>query len=354
MDFTGNRYFSIKIALLTNLFLFSSLFAGFNQDFLESSHLLTQTIDSFSEQNYPYQSHLSLFQKFKSDIEERHLDLELSQLTWNSKENFFMEDYVIKKRPRQNITEAFFWELSVILSLSQYVTPSYPIEVGDHLLILQPLETIEVGGYTENLPLKKTNQVSLRDYFYAHILAFLLGSQDLSGMNIGLTKDHSIRLFDNECVFNFEITPHKTSRSYFAPFVSLAFDWPQYRKPLKKKLARELKKFLLSLNEKKEALETYAKIRGLPDEALMGIYDRLAILNDYDFQKGSSFEDFIYYLHPRLTDGLDDLSDIVSEILSRKVDHGIALFFTTKMIHFCDLTPPQWESLESWISLYIQ
>ncbi len=354
MDITRYRYQSIKLALLLYLFLFSTLFAHYNQDFLENSHLLTSTLDSFHEENYPYKSYLNDFQKFKDDIKVRYLDHELSLLSWNTKENFFKEDYVVKKRPRQNINESFFWEISIILSLSQYVTPSYPVEIGDHLFILQPIEEIEVASYTENLPSKRTKQVSHRDYFYAHILAFLLGAQDLSGMNIGLTEDHSIRFFDNEDIFNFDLTPHKTSRSYFAPFVSLAFDWPQYRMPLKRRLAKELKKFLLNLNEKKEALECYATIRGLPEETLKGIYERIAILNGYEFEKGSSFADFIHYLHPKLSDGLDDLSDIVSEILQRKVDHGVALFFTTKMIHFVDLTSPEWESLNSWISLYIQ
>ncbi|MFZ0565785.1 MAG: hypothetical protein WAM28_06340, partial [Chlamydiales bacterium] len=62
---------------------------------------------------------------------------------------------------------------------------------------------------------------------------------------------------------------------------------------------------------------------------------------------------FIQSLYPQLFKGLDELNDIVSEILHRKVDHGIALFFATKIIRYWHLTEHQENILNSWIERYV-
>lgn len=353
MDLTRNRLRDIALIFLIKALFITALWGDWNEDYLSNSFLLIQSLDCFGESD-EYKNYLVKSQNFKQDIESSALNQELSQLRPKDKKNFFEKKYVIKKRPNQNINESFFWEISIILSLNDYVTRSFPLEIGNNLVIVQPFEKLEIGSWIVNPPLLRTNKVTIRDFFYAHILAFLLGSQDLSGMNIGLTTDNNIRFFDNEDVFCFGLMPYKTSVSFFVPFISVAFDWLQYREPLSEILAYELKEFISLLKERKNKLSIYANIRGVPENIITEICNRIDLLHGCEFHNGMSFENFIQFLYPRLSEGLDELNEIVSEILHRKIDHGIALFFATRMIRYFSLTEYQKKNLDSWIEHYVQ
>lgn len=317
----------------------SYVFKDWNDTFLESSNILVEKLDSFKHSNF--QDKIKLLQEIKFDIEKNHFDQDISKLSLETKENFFKDEYVIKKRPGDHIFESHCWEIAILFS-SDYVTPSYPLKIGNNTVIVQPMEQVKVADRTmKNLP-KESSTVSLKNYFLSHIFSFLVGAQDLSGKNIGITPEGNIRFFDNEDVFNFGAL-QKSELSFFAPFLSTAFDWNQYRQPIDADLAKDITNYINELNHKKMDLEKYAKIRNLPNEITFGILSKMDTLNGFKFEKGTTFRDFFIYLYPKLSN-LDGLKKQVKDILvshdyideSVVVDDGVALFYTTKAIRYLE------------------
>lgn len=231
--------------------------------------------------------------------------------------------------------------------------PSYPLEIANKLVVVQPFETFYRGGSLRNLGDPITSTVSLEDYFRAHFLIYLLGSVDLSDTNIGVSSIGKFRLFDNEDAFCGLTTPKRTIKSFFVPFVSVAFDWPHYREKTEETFAEKMRRLIRSFHEKKQEILTYAKIRNLPDSVIFPILERIDTLSRFDFQEGVSFMHFYSYLYPEMAEGLDALNTIVSRILRRNVDHGISLFFISRLISFWTLAEEDKNELSSWIEQYI-
>lgn len=354
MGVTRSRLLYFKLSAFLFCFFSTPLWCDWTEDFMQEGLYLMQTLPSLDSQSDKYLAELDRFALFRSNIESSGFPEEFSSLSRTDKVHYFGNGYVLKKRPNQNIAEAFFWELSMLLGLDEYVTPSFPLLLGDHLAIVQPFEEFEFGSWVVNLPRQKTDLVSLREYTYAHLLAFLLGAQDLSGMNIGVNSQNQIRLFDNEDVFYVEPVPRKTSRSFLVSFVSVAFDWSQYRQPLEADLARELTEFCHHLRSKRAELQMYATIRGLSQETIEGIFSRMELLEAFEFQESSTFLDLLEFIYPQLSGSLDELSAIVGDILHRRVDHGIALFFATRMVKRERLTDQQMQRLDRWILQYVE
>jgi hypothetical protein len=123
--------------------------------------------------------------------------------------------------------------------------------------------------------------------------------------------------------------------------------------PLNNLQVRIVRKLVAELNEKKNDLRVYAAIRNLPEQVVEGICDRIDLLKGFEFKTGERFVDFVYFLYPTLSGGLDELNTIVGNILHRPVDHGISLFFATRTIRYWSLDKRQKKALYSWIDRYV-
>jgi len=263
------------------------------------------------------------------------------------------ETYLCNKAPGSNINELYFWELSIVLSLNNYVVPSIPFEISTKKIIIQKLENLTQGSYLTTPSSSVTKKVSLEDYYRAHLLAFVLGATDLSGGNIGITPTGMIRFYDNENTFTENHPIRKTALSFNVPFVSLAFDWPQYRKAIDSELSFKLKSFVSFLKDKKDEIMAYSKIRNIPENVIMDLFDRIDLLNRFNFSEETAFVDLMRFIYPQLFSGLPELNIIVSKILNRTVDHGISLFFVTRMLKPERLSDEDRAALDSWIERYI-
>lgn len=309
--------------LVLLLFWVFPLYADWNEDFDAQSHQLVECVPDLQNPHYfhEYDSFIEIRKillhnkSLKKTIKEERNDHKL--VIYQNKDNL-----IIKKRRNNCINELFVWELSYLLNASEFVVPSFPVQMEGKTVIVQKRELIVTGKEESNCPPEKiVEAVSLRTYWKAHFLAYLLGFRDLAGRNIGINPEGLIRFFDNEASLRYnnglEIT---------IPFVSQSFDWPQYRIPLDIQTVDYLKHFVKSLSHFESKLQQYLSIRQIPfsqeDFAV-----RLEKVRRFPLKKGACFRDFYGQIFPELDPGLDDLNRIVERIVGRKVDHGSALFF---------------------------
>ena len=338
--------------LLCSYWLFA---ADWNQTFDEESLLLLQELPLL--QQTPYAEKLAHFLKKREKLlKNESLKNTLLKRSLQSKFYLFLreQNLILKKRRNNHIHDCFAWELSYLLNAPDYVTPSFPVEIGGKRVIIQPLETFEVGkGKEETHTEKAIQSISLETYWKAHFVAYLLGLADLAGRNIGITPKGQIRFFDTEIALSYFNTPTKTPFSFTTGYILQSFDWPQYRKPLDKKTAEHLKKFILSLAHFEEHVQVYKERRHItiPEEALLF---RLSKVRSFPLEEGRAFRDFFGYTCPRMSEGLDRLNRIVGAILNRKVDHGSTLFFTCRWMKTKKLTAQQNQEIQEWIIHYIR
>ena len=325
MGFTRNR---LHVGLTAFFLALSQIYGGWNEAFLEKTYECAAVL----ELGDAYLAEIENFKKLRVEIEDNALPL--AELGEGDKKVILKAHYVCKKRPRDNLNEPYFWELAHVLSLTECVTPSFPFKIGNTKVIVQPFERFSLGSWIVAHPRSITERVSLRTYFRAHLLAFILGADDLSGMNIGVTKRGAIRFFDNEDVF-----------CDTSIFMSVAFDWAHYRKKIGLKLAQELNALIAELVTKKSSLDAYATLREVSVE---GVVARVEQVAPFHFDAHTTFLTFYSFLYPTLSEGLDELGEIVGKILHRKVDHGIALFFAFHMVRLWSLSDEDQAALDGW------
>jgi len=346
----------LLFGIVVTLSLSTKVECGWNENYINDSLLLTQVIPYYQCDKSNYFSNIQEFLGLTYKIEQnRGLVNKIIELNHNSKINFPdpSSGLIIKKRLYNNIDEAYAWELSYLLEGNNFITPSFPLQIGNNTTIIQKWEYFKKGAWlTLHPPQHVIKKVSLENYWKAHFLAFILGHNDLSGANIGITPRGTIRFFDNEGIFQRELIPKKTQDAFFVSFVSVSFDWPQYRMPIDKHTAQRLREFIIQINKNKPQILLYSEIRGIP-KAGNFILENIEILNQFDISEGKSFLSFIGFLYPTLIDGLDKLNKIVAKVLHPNIDHGVALFFATRMVKYYNLSIQIRNELNAWIDQYV-
>src|SRR5262249_239722 len=121
--------------------------SDWNSDFREGSINLYLNFDSFKEPSVEYLQNLYSFLIFHECIKfNRNLIKRLQNATLEDKFICLEGNYFIKKRHNNNLNDVFFWEISIILSLHDYVIPTYAIQNSNLLFIIQPKEDLYVGN----------------------------------------------------------------------------------------------------------------------------------------------------------------------------------------------------------------
>lgn len=260
---------------------------------------------------------------------------------------------IVKKRRNNHIHDLYIWELSFLVGGSEFITPSFPMELAGKRVIVQKLEPFEHGQRLEVLSEKVTKKVPLLDYWKAHLQVYLLGLSDLANGNIGVSPTGKIRFFDNESSLIYYNKPMRTDAAFTTGFICQSFDWSQYRMPLDKEMARELQAFVQNFSHLEDHLKIYKAHRSLALEGEGFLY-RLERVRSFPFREGATFRDFLGWAFPKMSPGLDALNQMVGQILGKKVDHGSALFFMGRWISFCTLSPQTTLALQQWIDTYIE
>lgn len=334
-------------------FITDPLQAGWNEGFDKQSEILVEEIEEFQGQ---YQEIYKSFVKMRKGLCKDFLLNKQISMTAQDQRMILLrprEGIVIKKRANDNISEFFTWELSHFLGGSDFIVSSFPIEMEGRKIVVQKMEpfTFKKDKVMESLP-KEAKKVGVEEYWRAHLQAYVLGLADLVGQNIGLNPLNHIRFFDMEASLHYQNEPCRTDKSFRTGFVSQSLEWPQYNQALDLKTALKLKEFINSLSSAETKLEKYLLCRNVPLN-VEGLLFRLEKVRTFPLEEGSTFRDFYGFLFPKLSPGLDELADIASKILGRKVDHGSALILISRWINQYDVSSSEKRAIENWIARYI-
>ncbi|MBM3197756.1 MAG: hypothetical protein FJZ58_00685 [Chlamydiae bacterium] len=344
----------MKVFYLFFCFCFP-LHADWNTSFDRQTHALVEK--NFVLQSPEYQKSYAEFQRIRDRLCQ---DVSLRTLLQGLNEGQKIvlphprEGFLIKKRQYDRIHEFYAWEISFFLDEHPSVVWAFPLYLEGKKVIVQKMEPFFLGrGRREMPPSSEIKKVSVEEYWKAHLKAYILGLGDLLGRNIGIHPDGRIRFFDAEYCFSYKNRPYRDGNGVMLGFRAESMDWPQYRMPLDRQTAKNLQDFIQSLSYIEEKLLFYEEARGISLFS-EGTHERLALLRSFLLQEGKIFRDFIGHIYPTLDPGLDQLSQIVSSIYKRKVDHGAALIFVSQHIHKYNLSQEQQRDLQAWIECYLE
>lgn len=347
--------YTISTFLLLFFFFGSSLFSGWNETFDEESKEALHALARLQTDSYRKQ--YTFFTKSREKLlQDSNLKKKIAKSLPSEKFHFLKkkEGLILKKRRNNHIHDFFAWEISYLLKSSQYISPSFPIDIEGKRIIVQQWESLHAGSEeSDEHSQQDIQKVSLETYWRAHLLAYLLGLADMAGRNIGISPEGMIRFFDTEislCYFN---TPTKTESSFTLGYVLQSFDWPQYRTPLDRKTAEKLKTFISSLTNVEKDIHLYLTHRQVffPEEAFAYRLDKV---RNFLFKEGVTFRDFFGSVFPRMSEGLDSLNRFTRKITGKRVDHGSALFFVCRWIKNYTLSAQEKETLRKWVERYVQ
>lgn len=263
---------------------------------------------------------------------------------------------IVKKRRRDGIDDFYAWELSYLSGSNAYVLPSFPVMMGGQKCIVQILESFDLGskeggGY----PISSLNKVTMETYWKALLQCSVLGIGDMVATNIGISPKGMVRYFDNEVALSYRNLPTRTSIAFSMGFITQALDWPHYRSPLDLTDAKKIKRFIRKLSHFEKDIATYSDYRHIK-YSKNDLKERLDRMRSFPIQEGSTFRDYIGWIYPKLSPGLDELNHIVASFLNKNVseiDHGTSFFFMTRRIKRYTPTASQALAVEQWIQRYV-
>ena len=344
--------------LLLFLVPFVPVLGNWNASFDEQTQNLSQLIPVFQSQDY--KNHVDHFIRVRKQLlADASSTNEIRKAPPQNKLRLFYrpssksnEEIIIKKRRHNHIHDLYAWELSYLLGCSEFILPSFPIEIAEKRVILQFKESFKHGTKEGEYPGKLLQKVSLLNYWKSHLLAYILGLSDLAAGNIGIDEKGNIRFFDNEACLIYYNTPFKTEKSFSTGFISQSFDWPQYRQPVNEKIVKKLNAWIQSWANFEDLLKAYSSVRSI-SISQEGLSTRLSKVRSFDIHEGVAFRDFFGSIYPKLSPGLDELNSIVSKILNKKVDHGLSLYFLGRGILNAKLTQQQQRQIKDWVDRHV-
>ena len=314
------------------LFLLSGiLHAHWNQNFDQQTQVLLQDLPDSQKLKFSQQNDFFIRTREKV-LADSSLRKKIKEASMDAKFIIKMDNLIIKKRKNDKIHDAYAWEFSCCLGNSEFVVPSFPVEIAGKKVILQKKESFQ-HSKTHELSYFKTwrRKISVETYWKAHFIAYLLGHHDLLSRNIGVNSNGMIRFFDNEACFFYLNNIIKSTDSIRIGFISQAFDWPQFIKPLDRTTAESLKKFVQTFANSEEMIKGYKTFRSLPFSEEDFLF-RLEKVRNFAIQEGATFRDFFGSLYPRLNEGFDELIRLTNAVMKRKMNHGSSLFFISRWV----------------------
>lgn len=332
-----------------------ALYGDWNKDFEEKTNYLIEQIPALQEGPY-WGSYIDFLLIRNSLLQNKNIKKAIAKTPLEDKVTLLdsSDSVVIKKRRNNHIHELFAWEVACLIGGADSILASFPLEIEGKKVILQAKKAFTFGKGKLEMPSSQTvKKVSLETYWKAHFCAYLLGIADLVSKNIGIGNDGKIIFFDAEASFCYYNKPFRTESGFSTGFLLASFDWPQYEKPLDARLVRSLQNFVANLSNIEDLLKLYEEVRGFSFLSEDFAY-RLDKVRSFRLEEGLTFQDFFTFIYPKLGLGLDKLGRRVSQILERKVGHGVALIFMNRSIYQYSLSSSQKKSLEHWLDTYIE
>lgn len=347
----------MKIYISAGLFfvsIISCFYGDWNQSFDDTSNRLVSRLIDIDPRKYT-EDYFGFMQLRKRCLQNVFLRKQIKDMKLSDKEILLLpeEEVILKKRKNNHIYEVFAWEISTLLGIDSCVVPSFALDIGGNQVIMQKMESFDIGEPGTNIPTKAVLQkVSLDNYWKAHFWAYLLGIKDLFGRNIGVNEYGEIRLFDMEGCFEYQNRPRKNKKDFHTGFFMQSLGWPQYRQPLDTATIFSLGRFVDSLACMEDNMRIYLMYRPFSLD-MTGFLYRLNKVRSFSLEEGVTFCDFYKFLFPRVSSGLDSLSKIVGKILQKKVDHADALLFLRKKWEKKEMSKQCKKEIEQWMSIYV-
>lgn len=330
------------------------LMADWNQDFDTQTEQLIKQLSPL--QNNRYTETIQMFKKIRARLLRDRTLLQKIKTTHSDQRLIIIDrrnGVIIKKRKNNIFHDLYPWEISYLAGTDEYVVPSFPVEIGGKIVIIQKLEDFIIGTSKFGHPADVVKKVSLESYWKAMLQAYILGFSDLVLPNIGINSKGIVRYFDNESCLIYRNTPFKNEQSFRVGFFCQAIDWPQYEEPLSAIGANRIGRFVDSFVDTfSDQLHTYLTLRSTSIFE-NGLHVRIENLKQFQYEKGATFRQFYQSLYPKMTPGLHSLKKIISEAFNRPVGYGTTLLYATVLIKKAELNDQQMNALNKWIDTYI-
>lgn len=349
----------MRLWILIYTLLIACCYGDWNRDFDRQTEALLEHL--IEPRVATYKKQYRAFQKIR---EKCLVDLALKgsilKLDPSEKEIFYkLEDNLfVKKRANNNLKEAYVWEISTLLGSRSCIVPAFPLYIGGKFVILQNQESFfirEKGSFSPSKAVLK--KVSTESYWEGHLQAYLFGIGDLVGRNIGVSKEGRIRFFDAEGSFSYNDYPGYpkviNKEGFCTGFFAHSLAWPHFEESLTQKDVEELQKLIDSWQHLEENIQIYLAFRQAPLNLEKMLY-RLEKIRSFPLEKGKSFKDFYAHLFPRVGEGLEELKQMVSKLLDKKVSSGEAIVWSRKGMSYFAFPEKQRKEMRQWIATYIQ
>ena len=342
------------LGMLLSILVASDSYGNWNESFDEVSEQLVYSFPRLGCRKYTEEC-TKFIKLRKKCLQNDSLRKKIAKMSDSDKELIFLskENIILKKRRHDCLKELFAWEISTLLGIDSCIIPSFAFEIGGKKVILQKMELFCIPEKETGIPSNfYLNRVSLEDYWKAHLWAYLLGINDLSGDCMGLTEEGEIRLFNVESCFNYQKRPKRNKGAFHTGFFMHSFLWPHYSYPLEERTVISLRRFIDALSFIEDEIELYLFYRPFSFDR-DGFFYRLERLRDFYYTSGTTFCDFYTFLFPRIGKGFDPLCKIWGRSLDKKVCHAEALLFSHKGCKKGSLSEKNRKEFEKWMNSYV-
>jgi len=243
---------------------------------------------------------------------------------------------------RGHLTELAAWELSLALGCDTCFAPSSSVYSHGKWLIYQPFQKAKFLRGLFFMPSevkKQTFRVSEWNFWQSNLLFFLVGHMDLTQANIGMTKNKTLFICDNEDVFSNRdhcyLCRSEQKFDLKLPIMNMMIDWPQAKEPLSRSCVKKVQKLVQNWKKVKAHLPLYLDHPfndfQLSQEKLSALVSRFEKVLAMDWIQGkTTFQDFILTAYPRLYAGIDELAFITSKAIGCHVSPMSSLLFIAK------------------------
>lgn len=246
---------------------------------------------------------------------------------------------------RGHLSEVAAWELSLMLGCEEAIASSSSLFSHDRSLVFQ---TYQKARFLKGLfyhPAKKGPKIREWNFWKTNLFLYVLGHMDMTQCNIGVTKNMTLYICDNEDIFSTD-WDRRFSReegTLYLPLMNMMVDWPEAMRPLSRKGRALTKKLIQDWKSKRVDIERYLhhpfndfSLDAAQEQAFNKRLDRL-----FEVEAFTTFAQFIHETFPHFYNGISELTAIVEPIMGAKVSEMSLLLFISKCRSWWDRMTPE-------------
>lgn len=263
-----------------------------------------------------------------------------------------------KERSQKN-KEVICWDLCYLFDCSEYLAPTLSLSFSSFTGSYQPYITAKIHNqlFQDFSHLfHRHERISLFSFWKINLLAYLLGHLDLVTPNIPITRRGEVILFDNEATLSSTNTMRGSTEGLSLPLVNYMVEWPQAKKQLSKRDAKELN----ALAEKWKDLDLnaylshpYTRVQ-LSEEEKKALEGRVhTLIQHFPISEGLTYEEFFKALFPSFFNGIDEILPTVQRITGQNLTpYSTLVFISSCRSWWENLSEEDNQLLLNWVDKY--